>query len=101
MREIVNQDAYNDSLFSEGNEYTVGTNDGAQFKRVIFVGTRLYHGKPMMVFKTQDSRQITVNPSFHSFVIEEPLTEMNEVLYEQSGWNEEKTPNDKETVQNG
>ena len=101
MRKITTQDAYDDSLLAEGSEYTVGTNDGAQFKRVIFIGTRLYHGKPMMVFKTRDSRQVTINPSFHSFVIEEPLTEMNEVLFKQSGWSEKKTLNDKETIQDG
>ena len=71
MRKITTQDAYDDSLFSEGNEYTVGTNDGAQFKRVIFIGTRLYHGKPMMVFQTLDGQQLTINPSFHTFTITE------------------------------
>ena len=46
-----------------------------------------------MVFKTSgsNSRQITVNPSYHSFVIEEPISEMNEVLWKQSGWSEQQT----------
>ena len=86
MKSLSNKDAYDDALFAEGSIYTVGTNDGAHIKEVIFVGTRLYHGKPMMVFRTKDKRTVTIYPSFHSFVIEEHLTELNEVLYEQTGW---------------
>ena len=33
-----------DDLFVHGFEYTVGTNDGAQFRKVKFTGTKLYHG---------------------------------------------------------
>jgi|TARA_Y100000310_G_scaffold41862_1_gene39167 hypothetical protein len=66
--------SFNDTeLFITGHEYTVGTNDGAQFRRVTFTGTRLYHGKPMMTFKTHDSQQITINPSFHSYTIDETI----------------------------
>ncbi len=61
-----------DDLFVHGKEYTIGTNDGAQFRRVQFMGTKLYHGKPMMTFKTISGEQITINPSFHSFTIQEP-----------------------------
>ena len=42
----------------------------------------------MMVFRTMEDKQVTVNPSFHSFIIEEE-TEMNPVASEQSGWNKE------------
>ena len=52
---------------------TIGTNDGAQFRKVIFTGTKLYHGKPMMTFKTNTGEQITINPSFHSFTIQETI----------------------------
>jgi putative NADPH-quinone reductase len=66
---------YNDKLFIQGYEYTIGTNDGAQFRRVRFTGTKLYHGKPMMTFKTTDgNQQITINPSFHSYTIQETIT---------------------------
>ena len=84
---------YDDNLLAEGSVYTVGINDGCQFKEVIYVGTKLFKGKSMMVFKTSgsNSRQITVNPSYHSFVIEEPISEMNEVLWKQSGWSEQQT----------
>ena len=32
---------------------------------------KLLNGKPMMVFATTDQRQITINPSFHTFTITE------------------------------
>ena len=68
----VENDAWDDALFIKGSVYTVGTNDGAHFKRVEFIGTKLYHGKSMMVFKTNDERRLTINPSYQSFVIEDP-----------------------------
>jgi len=68
----IDNDAWDDALFKKGVIYTVGTNDGAHFKQVEFIGTKLYHGKSMMVFKTNDERRLTVNPSYQSFVIEDP-----------------------------
>jgi len=68
----IENDAWDDALFNKGNIYTVGTNDGAHFKQVEFIGTKLYHGKSMMVFKTNDERRLTINPSYQSFVIEDP-----------------------------
>ena len=62
-----------EKLFVLGFEYTVGTNDGAQFRKVTFTGTKLYHDKPMLTFKTHDDQQITINPSFHSFTIQETI----------------------------
>jgi len=59
------------SLLHEEECYTIGTNDGKEFRRVVFKGTKLLNGKRMMVFKTEDSRKLTVNPSFHTFTIEE------------------------------
>ena len=85
MREIA---TYNEQILTEGSEYSVGTNDGKEFKKVAFVGLKQLNGKPMMVFKTMEDKQVTVNPSFHSFIIEEE-TEMNPVASEQSGWNKE------------
>ena len=74
---------YNDKLLTEGSRYTVGTNDGCTFKNVIFEGTRQFYGKTMMCFKTDNSKQITVNPSYFSFAVEGD-TDMNEVTYKQA-----------------
>ena len=80
--------SYDESLLIPGSQYTVGTNDGKEFKKVAFVGLRQLNGKPMMVFRTMEDKQVTVNPSFHSFIIEEE-TEMNPVAIKQSGGNKE------------
>ena len=77
--------SYDESLLIQGSQYTIGTNDGKEFKKVAFVGLRQLNGKPMMVFKTNENKQVSINPSFHSFIIEEE-TEMNSVAQMQAGW---------------
>ena len=80
----LNDDAYDDKILAEGQEYVVGTNDGSSFKDVIYVGTKLYHGKPIMVFLTKDKRQLTINPSYHSFTLEETMSNHNDITFTQS-----------------
>ena len=63
--------SYDDGLLSEEECYTIGTNDGKEFRRVVYKGTKLLNGKPMMVFNTEENTSLTVNPSFHTFTIEE------------------------------
>ena len=77
--------SYDENLLIPGSQYTVGTNCGRELKKVSFVGFKQLNGKPMMVFKTMENKQVEVNPSFHSFIIEEE-TEMNPVTQEQSGF---------------
>ena len=77
--------SYDESLLIQGSQYTIGTNDGKEFKKVSFVGLKQLNGKPMMVFKTNENKQVSINPSFHSFIIEEE-TEMNSVAQMQAGW---------------
>ena len=59
------------SLLDEEECYTIGTNDGKEFRRVIYKGTKLLNGKSMMVFRTEERTSLTINPSFHTFTIEE------------------------------
>ena len=59
------------SLLDEEECYTIGTNDGKEFRRVVYKGTKLLNGKPMMVFRTDNNIRLTINPSFHTFTIEE------------------------------
>mgnify|MGYP003119276201 CR=1 FL=1 len=82
------KNSFDDKLLAEGQTYTVGINDGVHFKKVIFKGTKLFNGKEMMVFSTEEQQQITINPSYHSFTIEEEMDNMNHVTQKQSGWNE-------------
>ena len=59
------------SLLEIDECYTIGTNDGKEFRRVVYLGNKNLNGKPMMVFRTEDNSKLTVNPSFHTFTIEE------------------------------
>ena len=77
--------SYDEGLLIQGSQYTIGTNDGKEFKKVAFVGYRQLNGKPMMVFRTDGDKQVTIIPSFHSFTVELE-TEMNPVAQKQSGW---------------
>ena len=63
--------SYDDGLLQEDKTYTIGTNDGKEFRSVIYKGTKLLNGKPMMVFKTDgiSKEQLTINPSFHTFTL--------------------------------
>ena len=79
MREI---STYNDEILIEGCEYSVGTNDGKEFSKVAFEGYKKLYGKPMMVFRTTANKQVTINPSYMSFALEEE-TDMNAVAFEQ------------------
>ena len=80
MREI---STYNDEILIEGCEYSVGTNDGKEFSKIAFEGYKKLYGKTMMSFRTKSNKQVTINPSYMSFAIEED-TEMNPVTYKQS-----------------
>tara|TARA_R110000737_G_scaffold349796_2_gene386908 strand:- start:589 stop:843 length:255 start_codon:yes stop_codon:yes gene_type:complete len=80
MREI---STYNDEILIEGCEYSVGTNDGKEFSKVAFEGYKKLYGKTMLSFITNNNKQVTINPSYMSFAIEED-TEMNPVTYKQS-----------------
>ena len=61
--------SYDDGLLEEEKTYSIGTNDGKEFRSVIYKGTKLLNGKPMMVFETVNEECLTVNPSFHTFTI--------------------------------
>ena len=67
MRQL--NSSYDDALLTEEECYTIGTNDGKEFRRLVYKCTKLLNGKPMMVFKTEDQEDLTVNPSFHTFTI--------------------------------
>lgn len=68
---------YRDELYQTHNSYTIGVNDGKEFRNAIFTGTKLYHGKPMLTFvmKTENNRHINlnINQSYLSYSIEEPM----------------------------
>ena len=65
--------SYDDGLLKENMTYSIGTNDGKEFRSVLYKGTKLLNGKPMMVFETSgiSKEQLTINPSFHTSTITE------------------------------
>ena len=67
MRKILNEEA----MLTEGIEYSVGTNDGKVFNNIVFKGFKNFGGKNMMCFETENNAQVTINPSYNSFTIEE------------------------------
>jgi|TARA_R110000824_G_scaffold19972_6_gene76221 hypothetical protein len=60
-----------DSLLMEGQMYNIGTSDGIQWNSLTFTGYKFINGKKIMVFKTETSQQLTINPSFHTFTLED------------------------------
>ena len=72
---------YRDELYQTHNSYTIGVNDGKEFRNATFTGTKLYHGKPMLTFvmKTADDFarnnhiNLNINQSYLSYSIEEPM----------------------------
>jgi putative NADPH-quinone reductase len=71
MVDFTNDSSYADYLFTPGSIYTVGINDGTTFKQMVYKGSKLFNGKHIMVFETLGRSQLTVNPSYHSFTVEE------------------------------
>ena len=69
--------SYDEGILQENCTYSIGTNDGKEFRSVMYKGTKLLNGKPMFVFTTQDNKRLTVNPSFHTFTITENKGETN------------------------
>jgi hypothetical protein len=63
--------SYDDGILNKQSKYMVGVNDGMVFKKVKYIGTKLFNGKKMLVFETKAKKQLTINPSFHTFTLEQ------------------------------
>jgi hypothetical protein len=79
--------SYDDKCLQEGRTYSIGTNDGKEFKQVVFNGWKLMNGKSIMSFTTTENQQLTVNPSFHTFTIEELVGEVSDGVLKSLGFN--------------
>ncbi len=60
-----------EEVLKVGTEYSVGTNDGKIFNRVVYKGTKYFAGKNIMCFETENHSQVHINPSYYSFSVEE------------------------------
>ena len=63
--------SYDDGILNKEDEYLVGVNDGSTFTNVKYKGTKLFTGKKMLMFETKSNKQLTINPSFHTFTLEQ------------------------------
>jgi|TARA_R100000781_G_scaffold24571_1_gene18174 hypothetical protein len=63
--------SYDDGILNKEDEYLVGVNDGQTFTNVKYKGVRLFNGKKMLMFETKSNKQLTINPSFHTFTLEQ------------------------------
>ena len=63
--------SYDDGILNKEDEYLVGTKDGTTFSHVKYKGVKLFNGKKMLMFETEANRQLTINPSFHTFTLEQ------------------------------
>ena len=63
--------SYDDGILNKEDEYLVGVNDGQTFTNVKYKGVKLFNGKKMLMFETKGNKQLTINPSFHTFTLEQ------------------------------
>ena len=78
LEEINNTDNYRDDVYKVNAKYTIGVNDGKEFREATFTGTKLYHGKPIMTFVMwggvrNGHLNLNINQSYLSYAIEEPM----------------------------
>jgi hypothetical protein len=71
---------HDDGILEVNSKYTIGTNDGRELRHVVFKGYKLLNGKPMMVFKTETNKKVSVNPSYYTFSIEEQKDKQPEFI---------------------
>ena len=65
---MVDSWSYNQLNLEKDTNYSIGFNEGSQFNKVTFVGTKLMNGKSMLCFVTEDLHDLSVNPSYVSFI---------------------------------
>lgn len=58
-------------LLERGLVYSVGTNDGKVFERIVYKGTRNIMGKNIMCFETENKESVSINPSYFSYTVED------------------------------
>ena len=77
LQDLNKKESYNDNILVDGVEYTIGTNDGVTFEKVAYVGSAQMYGKKVLRFVTSKNQQLTINQSFHTFILEYEKGENN------------------------
>lgn len=69
--------SFDDDILFTNFPYIIGLNDSKEFKKVVYKGTKLFHGKNMLTFETIEGDRLTINPSYLSFALESPSHSSN------------------------
>jgi len=77
LGDIVNNDKikvvedFRNELFITNQEYILGVNDGKEFRKAKFTGSKMYNGKSMLTFSLLDEK-LCINASYLSYALTEP-----------------------------
>lgn len=73
--------SFDDDILSPNFPYIIGLNDSTSFRKVVYNGTKMFNGKNMMVFTTNEGDKLMINPSYLSFALENPSSvEKGEII---------------------
>jgi hypothetical protein len=63
---------FDDNVFIEGLNYSIGTNDGVSFEKITYICRKNNAGKQVLCFTvSQGQKTLVVNPSYMSWAIED------------------------------
>ena len=53
-----------------GMKYTIELNTSTVFNNAVYLGTKKINGKTIMIFEVKGKRQLGINPSYHTYTLE-------------------------------
>ena len=68
----------NESILAEGLPYNIELNTGTSFENVVYLGMKHLNGKQLLIFCTKDNCQLSINPSFHTYTLEQVVEDFEE-----------------------
>lgn len=63
----------NENILAEGLSYNIELNTGTSFENVVYSGTKYVNGKQRLIFNTKNNKELSVNPSFNTYTLEQEL----------------------------
>lgn len=71
-----------DPVLVEGLKYTIELSTSTVFNNAVYLGIKKVNGKPIWIFELKEGRQLGINPSFHTFTLEDSAEFSKEELTE-------------------
>ena len=59
------------AVLIEGLKYTIELSTSSIFKNSVYLGTNLINGRTVWVFEITGKRLLEINPSFHTYILED------------------------------